>query len=509
MPGHGEQVSQERLNQLLDQGEGVDLDFKAECDLNDRAGLVAITKDIAAFSGTGGHLIIGVCEDGTPSGRFTAAAAALFDEATLRSKVAPRYLPETISITTAVHESVGAPVAIVYVGAHHNGFVVMQSDGDYTDRSGRPRQEFRRGEVYIRRGSSSRVWNNDEVDGALDRAVAMRRERWRAELRDDLIGLGVGQQARQIAEGPAASFTWQLDNDAFTATLIELLRRQDDIALTIGIDAMLRDAAEAYIGADLPTVQTILDRLCSTAAVAVHVSRRELLERAVGGLVRVYNLAYDSRGFPRSIINSISPPALWLEVVTRVYAVGALAVRGRDWATVKALTLQRGSGRDFDYYTNWLRHALTQASRAGLLQAHQDDRQIELSLLTLAAEHIARLAPLRPDIPAGDDSIVSSLTQFDLLAIFTAIADAGSLDTRSWYTNFARYDWSRSEPALITLISDEDTRKTLFPRSEHDLAEAIREVSRLASNEGFRFSVWSGWESDRVSAFLDAHPSAP
>jgi hypothetical protein len=104
MPGHGDQVSHERLHQLLDQGEGVDLDFKAECDLNDRAGLVAITKDIAALSATGGHLIIGVGEDGTPSGRFTAAAAALFDEATLRSKLAPRYLPEAISITTAVHD---------------------------------------------------------------------------------------------------------------------------------------------------------------------------------------------------------------------------------------------------------------------------------------------------------------------------------------------------------------------------------------------------------------------
>jgi hypothetical protein len=362
--------------------------------------------------------------------------------------------------------------------------------------------------VYIRRGSSSRVWNNDEVDAALDRAVAVRRERWRAELRDDLVGLGIGQQARQIAEGPAASFTWQLDNDAFAATLVELLRRQDDIVLTIGLDAMLRDAAEAYSGADVAAVQTILDRLCSTAAVAVHVSRRELLERAVGGLVRVYNLGYDSRGVPRPIIDSISPPALWLEVVTRVFAVGALAVRQRDWAAVKTLTLQRGNGQDFDYYPNWLRHALTQAARAGLLQTHQGDRQIELSLLTLAAKHVERLPPLRPDVPVGDDSIVSSLTQFDLLAIFTAIADARSLDTRSWYTNFARYDWSRSEPALIALISDQEMRNQLFPRTDDELATAIREVSQQASNEGFRYSGWRGWDSDRVTAFLGEHPAA-
>ncbi len=506
VPEHGEQVSRDRLHQLLDQGEGVDLDLKAECDLNDRAALVAITKDVAAFSALGGHLIIGVNEDGTPSRRFTAATAALFDEATLRSKVAPRYLPESISIKTAVHELDGAPVAIVYVAPHPNGFVVIQSDGDHPGR-GRPQQEFRTGEVYVRRGSSSRVWNHDEAAAALDRAMAIRRERWRVELRDDLVGLGIGQQAQQIAQGPAANFTWQLDNDAFVATLIELLRMADDIPLTVGIDGMLRDAAQAYADADVETLETILDRLGSMAAVAVNVSRSELLQQAVSGLVRVYNLGYDTRGVPRPIINSISPPALWLEVVTRVYAIGALAVRKRDWSAVKTLTLQRGSGQDFDYYTNWLRHGLTQATRADLLKSRQGNRQIELSLLTLAAEHIERLEPLHPDVPAGDDSVISSLTQFDLLAIFTAIADAGSLDTRSWYTNFARYDWSRSEPALIALISDPEVRNELFPRTHDELAATIREVSRAATNEGFRFSVWHGWQAERISAFLDAHPA--
>jgi hypothetical protein len=48
--GHGAQVSLERARQLLDQGEGIDLDFKAACDLSHRAELVAIIKDIAAFS---------------------------------------------------------------------------------------------------------------------------------------------------------------------------------------------------------------------------------------------------------------------------------------------------------------------------------------------------------------------------------------------------------------------------------------------------------------------------
>lgn len=55
MPGHGEQVSLDRLRQLLDQGEGDDLDFKACCDLSDRYAVVAIAKDVDAFSAAGGH----------------------------------------------------------------------------------------------------------------------------------------------------------------------------------------------------------------------------------------------------------------------------------------------------------------------------------------------------------------------------------------------------------------------------------------------------------------------
>jgi predicted HTH transcriptional regulator len=155
MAGHGEQVSLERLRQLLDQGEGIDLDFKATCDLNERSELVAITKDIAAFSTTGGHIVVGVKVDGSPSGWFTAANAKLFDEAALRSKVAPKYLPDNVSITTAVHEIDGEAVAIVFVAAHPNGFVVMQANGDYTRPSNKPGQEFRAGDVFVRRGSSS------------------------------------------------------------------------------------------------------------------------------------------------------------------------------------------------------------------------------------------------------------------------------------------------------------------------------------------------------------------
>ncbi|HWT92605.1 MAG TPA: ATP-binding protein [Solirubrobacteraceae bacterium] len=508
MSTHGEQVSQERLLQLLDQGESSDLDFKRTCDLAVTAELLAIVKDLAAFSALGGHLVVGVNEDGTPSEMFDARMALMFDESRLRAKVSPKYLHESISLTSAVHTIDEQPVAVVFVGAHAGGFMVLQGDGAFKGEDGEVHLRFRAGQVYVRRGTSSVVWNHDEADAALERATAARKETWRAELREDLAGLGLGQQAQQIARGPAASFTWQLDGDAFAATLVELLRSDDKIAVGIGLDAMRRDGVALLSEGRLDSFRTVLDRLAATAALAISVHSRDLFERVLDTFVLVYNQGFDENGYTRQNLSGLSAQELWLEVITRVYALGALAVRRREWAAVRDLALQKGSGYDFRWYTNWLRHALTEASRAGRMQSEADGgRRLELSLLTMAAEHVEHVSALRPDVPVGDDAILSSLTQFDVLAILAAIADARDLDDRGWYTNFARFSWNRSEPALQALLADPQMRVVLFPLPDADLAAALREVSRKASAEGMRFSVWGGWQSDDVKAFLVANPA--
>ena len=331
-------------------------------------------------------------------------------------------------------------MALVFIAAHPNGFVVVQADGDFMKSNNKPRQEFRAGDVFVRRGSSSVRWNHDKADAALGCAVAARKEQWRIELRNDLAGVGMGRQAQQIARGPASSFTWQTDNEAFAATLVELLRADDDITLTLGFDAMKRDARAAVTGMGEGDLPTILDRLALVAAIAITVKRPALLDQAVENILDIYNLGYGLNGYPKQEPGKSSSADLWLQIITRVYAIGALAVRRRDWKAVKTLTLQKGSGRDFDYYTTWLRHALTESSRAGLLQSKDGQRQIELSLLQLAADHTERLPALRPDVTAGDEAILNSLAQFDLLSILVAVADDQSTDSGIFYTNFARLE---------------------------------------------------------------------
>jgi hypothetical protein len=105
-----------------------------------------------------------------------------------------------------------------------------------------------------------------------------------------------------------------------------------------------------------------------------------------------------------AITGTATAPRVWLEIMRRIYGIGALAVRRRDWWAVRTLTLQH-SDRLTDYHPNWLRHTITMVSRAGHFRQQRDDGQtIDISLLSLAREDVARLDCLRADGIAENDA---------------------------------------------------------------------------------------------------------
>lgn len=504
----GAQVSEERLRQLLAQGESELLDFKETYDLTDREQQVKVARHLAGLSARGGHLIVGVKEDGTSSPRFSDTLASHFDEATLSAKI--RGYVE-VDIVSAVHEIDGGPVAIVYVAAHSNGFAVMKKAGTYALSGGSGKQDkaFDAGEVFVRRGTATVRWSPEEAHAAVERAMASRREAWRAEFRADMEATGVlGQQARQISEAPAGAFTWQLDNTGFAATLIELLRRNDDIPIKLALEQIARNASTAVASGDRDTLDTILDRLATAGAVALRVDRQQLFADVVAALVAVYNLGTDpSTGYPRTELGAIPPAQLWLDTISRVFALGALAVRKQAWNAVHALIAQRPAGRENDYYSAWLRHALTMAARAGLLNTDSGTRGGEVSLLEFPREVVNRLPELRPDMREDDQRILNSLTQFDLLGCVGSMVEWDELDDNVWYPNFSRYNWPRAEPALQLLIDDPNARRSIAPVDDARLAQMIREISHFAGREGLRYAVLPGWNSDTVERFLADHPA--
>ena len=89
--------------------------------------------------------------------------------------------------------------------------------------------------------------------------------------------------------------------------------------------------------------------------------------------------------------------------------------------------------------------------------------------------------------------MLTSLAQFDILSNLVSIDDAGTVDGRVFYTNFARFRQSRIERAVERLLTDGAMRAAIFKRGDSDLAIALAEVGSRAHSEGFRYDGFEGW----------------
>jgi hypothetical protein len=494
-------VTLEKLRLLLEeQHESEGLDYKRTLDLGVKRGVVELAKDVGAMQLAGGFIVIGADDHGRPTGEVdeTHVRRSLFDQATLQGKLR-HYIPDPFEIRSAVHEIKGNSVVLIYVAPHADGFCIFKADGNYEGGSA-----FRAGDVFVRHGSASEPWHQQDISRIVSGIVQREKEKWREELREDMRRLQVGLAAAETASGPAAALTWQLDEEAFDATTVELLRRGDDIPIRLLLDQALFDARKlADRDGGAPDLGVLLDRLASLAALTIDFERREDFERVLRAFLSIYALGWDQNGIARDHA-PVPAPRLWLMVIERVYALGALAVRRENWHAVRALGLggDQQWGWDFERYRSWLRHALTMAARANLFSERRDDRVVELSLLSLANRHIERLPRLRPDIPADDDVALTSLCQFDFAAALAVIQDTGEIDRAHFYTNFARFEARRAEPIVVRVIEDADTRRQLTPLDDRDLAVAIAALDRYAHGEAIQFAFWMGFRDQRIVSFL-------
>jgi hypothetical protein len=515
MPVIEPNVTEDKLLQLLDEGaESETLDFKETCDLSTREDRVEGAKDVGAMQVDGGYIVVGADSQGRPTGRFTEAQAKLFDEATLRAKLA-KWIPEPFELKVAVHHQGGNLFAVVYVGPNPKGCCIFQADGQYM-KNGRQVTAFRSGEIFVRRGTASERAQQHDLDRIFVKAEQVWAERARERFAADLQrALAAAQIAQTATSGPAAALTWKVDDATFTGVVIEQLRQDDDIPIRLLTDQMWKDAATLVAAGEGDELGVLLDRLACLAAIGLELDRRSVFERAVWVFTRAYEQGFDAKGVP---LLSAAPPRipaqqLWLAVIERVLAVGALAVRRRDWTAVRDLALQAPRGEDHPngriegHYGNWLRHALTQAARANLLYEIHQGRQVAISLLGRALAHASRLDWLRPDLAADDDRLLSSICQFDLLACVAGISQGKRVGSAFFYPNFARYFASRSEPAVRALLDDPSARAALFPDDDQTLADVLRALDQQAQREGWAFSGWMGFEDPRIVRLLEEHPT--
>jgi hypothetical protein len=251
------------------------------------------------------------------------------------------------------------------------------------------------------------------------------------------------------------------------------------------------------VTSDLNELATLLDRVASVGGLGLAYGRPEWLDQVIDAFTRIYALGFDEHGLPRQ---GAEIARLWLYIVARVYGLGGLAVRMGNWTAVRGLADRRPRALDFErHYASWLRHALTMAARAKIL-----DEERNAGLIARAHNVVREVAALRPDVGADSEVVLNSLCQFDALSALVIMS--GTDNKGGYYPSFSHYYSHRTEPALVTVIRDKAARRVIYPGDDDALAAAIRDINDAANREGFRYDGWDGLEDPVVRSFLESHP---
>lgn len=483
----------ERLAELLgEQHEYEGLDYKSGADLGLQRDLVELIKDMGAMSAEGGYIVVGADNDGTPVGIASSTVRRDFDEARLRGRVR-RYLPDIV-LRSAVHDIDGLTLAVIWVGPHPDGFAIFATDGQFEAENGQQITVFREGDVFIRRGSSSLRLGYQDMVRLRQRFVEQERTRVRREWAADLTA----------AEAPVVErprITWDAEIATFIDTAEDLVRASDTVPIRLLL-ARIKPVVSEFIDADdVEGIRAILDRASCLLALALLLDSEWLFDATIAGLSEVYEAGHERFGQPTA--PGLAAEQVWLEVASRVFAAGGLAVRQQRWSMARRLATEPGDRERFaELGRSWLMHALVYASRRRLLQREVDGKQQDLSILKLAEEQAARLPCLRPDERPDGEAVFNSVCQFDALQCLAVLA-AGNRAANA-FPNFGQFYAHRSEPVIDRIIQDVGMRETVAPMSDQDLADAIRYLGQTARRSFLM--MWDGFDSTVIERFLREHP---
>lgn len=476
-------TDQEKLAELLQSPEQTHLEFKAELNLTAKHDELNFVKDAVSMTNrpSGGYILVGVNDDGSlslPAG--TIADRARFDGARLGDMIR-KYIEGEVHVISQVHEVDGHEVVLIYFPHHRDGLPVPMSKlGQFAGQNGKPVVVFREGDVLVREGAKNTPLRHAHWNDLLSRRDQRLREETRAQV-DSLIGdlaaaLRVGGGA-----GPAlVPLTVDMADDAFSEGVVSHLEAESDIRLRqfLGQTAALVNNPDQRRAA--------LDKITIIAAQAMHFERDAVAHNAIDSLFEAYTRLGQGDAAAR------------LDIITRVYVLGGLAVRLRQWNFVHDLALRPYPPTgDVYIYSSWIRHGQVDASREDLFPKGKGGLMI-----SAARDLMSEQSAMRPDVPdsavpspgdlAHDDLLLNSLCQFDIL--YCLIVAAEGRHHGSGYPAASAMNQGRADPAFELVAGDATARKAMFPSSDdRKIADAIAQVFSSAEREslGFGGHWWS------------------
>lgn len=459
----------EMLRNLLLQGENEHLDYKLRLDLDNAGGRVKFAKDVVALANThpGGHLVVGVNNDGSIPAQKEHFDPDQYDSAKLRDWVS-KYVDGPIDIRSQIHTIDGSDVLLIAVSPGTTYPIPMGKQGDYADSHGKHCQAFRAGDVYLREGSQNvalRFGHWERLLSAHDQQVRDDTNRTIDALIKELSKLQVN------SSGTAVSIPLSLDMSygSLSVAVASHLSATD----TVPVEQLLRKALQSK-DAQLDRKLTII---AVVAVQALVYNNLDLVSFAVDQLFEIHE-------------GSSNDTKRQFGIIVFLYLIGAAAVRYKRWSALLPMVLRGGTGSS---YRSWIRETQVNASRANLFPEQSG------LMIDAARALMAHTPELRPDVEGElpvedlprDDASLNSLCQFDFIQVLIQelVPDAGRAggypacavysDTRirSFANEYVRNLKVRNE---LTYQNDEDISRKVF-------ASACDAARRASSALGF---VW-------------------
>lgn len=196
--------------------ESANLEFKASFDPNRPGDWLEIIKDIVAMANSGGGMILlGVKDDGAPSGADVSAAVGL-DLADVTNRIYKYTNNQFHGLEISGCRRSGAEICAISVRASRIPMVFTKV-GAYEYEPGKQKTAFSQGTVYFRHGAKSEPCNSEDLREFVEREVEAVRHTWMdgiAKIIEAPTGSRIAVLPPEaLSVSPAGALAMRLTND--------------------------------------------------------------------------------------------------------------------------------------------------------------------------------------------------------------------------------------------------------------------------------------------------------
>lgn len=487
----------EKLKELLATGtECSELDFKESLDLGNKRDEVDFVKDAVAMFNRypGGYIIIGATNEGAPSDLCEGIDWQQFDGARLTDKVRG-YVDAPLTLISAQHEIDGHIYCLVCMMSLSDGLPTPFTKlGQWFDEQGKPHIVFRPGDIVRRDGAQNRPIEYLQWADILAQHDALVREDESKRINSliDKIIVALGEK------GKTPPLVYGMD-DAALATALTACFEQDEAAkLTRFVN---------QLSLEIEHSDEAIEDLTSVATFAISYGFDEIARKSIDAL---YDFYLTMNHF------AVGADDKLFAIAVATYEIGASMVLANRWDMISPFVNRQFPHNPNYVYASWIRECQVRAVNAGKFR-----NDTSTMMISVALDHIKRHTSIIPEydftmngeeeragtLTEKDESVLNLLCSFDFLyCLCVFVAGEGHAGA---YPACIGYEQKRISHVVIKMFGKDDSaRRALLPGSSDErIAEGLRELYRLISNEALNNSrfVWGFDPTGLIGSFLKAN----